>query len=52
MRLSKRETNMSQKHPPRLHKKAAAKRRQKVAAEKVARKDRRVELRQSREKQQ
>jgi hypothetical protein len=36
---------MSQKHPERLHKKAAAKRRKKVAAEKVARKDRRVELR-------
>jgi hypothetical protein len=42
---------MSQKHPERLHKKASAKRRQKVAAEKVAKKERRVELRRAREKQ-
>jgi hypothetical protein len=42
---------MSQKHPERLHKKAAGKRRSKVAAEKVAKKERRIELRRAREKQ-
>jgi hypothetical protein len=42
---------MSQKHPERHHKKASAKRRDKVASEKAAKKARRVELRQSREKQ-
>jgi hypothetical protein len=36
---------MSQKHPPRLHGAAAKKRRVKNAAIKVAKKERRVELR-------
>jgi hypothetical protein len=42
---------MSQKHPERLHKRAAKQRREKVAAAKAAKKSRRVELRASREKQ-
>jgi hypothetical protein len=41
---------MSQKSPHRDRDRAAAQRRKKVAAEKIARKERRVELRQSREK--
>jgi hypothetical protein len=42
---------MSQKHPPRLHGKAAKKRRVKNAALKVAKKARRVELRKALESQ-
>ena len=42
---------MSQKHPERLHKKAASKRRQNTASAKVAKKERRIELRRAREKQ-
>jgi hypothetical protein len=42
---------MSMKHAERNHKTAASKRRKKVAAEKVAKKERRTELRRAREKE-
>ena len=42
---------MSMKHPERNHKSAASKRRKKVASQKVAKKERRVELRRAREKE-
>jgi hypothetical protein len=49
--ISQKETDMSQKHPERHHDSAAKKRRSKVAAQKKAKKARRVELRKGREKQ-